>query len=206
MKPPHKLCIEGGGNTRGAQAPCREAFRELLVKAGFSSRSLQVAACGSRNNALKEFRIALSKAKSGDFVALLVDSEAPIADIEKTWAHLKAHDYWDKPEGVTDEQVLLMTTCMETWIVADRSALEDHYGAKLQVSALPPLQDLETRNRHDVQDQLEKATRNCTNAYKKGKRSFVVLATLDPEVLSQHLPSFARVVRILNQKLPPRAR
>lgn len=28
---------------------------------------------------------------------------------------------WDPPTGATDNQVLLMTTCMETWIVADRA-------------------------------------------------------------------------------------
>jgi len=90
---------------------------------------------------------------------------------------------------------------METWVVADRDALRKHYGSKLQVSALPPLVQLEGRGRHDVQDRLAHATRNCKNAYTKGKRSFELLARLTPAVLEEHLPSFVRTRRILNDKL-----
>lgn len=70
----------------------------------------------------------------------------------------------------------------------------------MQENALPPLHNLESRHRHDVQDKLSHATRNCKNAYAKGKRSFEVLATLSPEALSA-LPSFARTIRILKEKL-----
>ena len=94
-----------------------------------------------------------------------------------------------------------MTTCMETWIVADRSALAAHYGQALQESGLPPLTDLEARSRDTVQESLAHATRGCTRAYAKGKRSFAVLARLDPEVLEGHLPSFSRARRILDSKL-----
>ena len=71
--------------------------------------------------------------------------------------------------------------------------------------ALPPLVDLEKRARHDVQDSLTRATRDCSNAYAKGKRSFEVLAKLSPATLEKHLPSFVRVRRILNSQLkfPP---
>ena len=37
---------------------------------------------------------------------------------------------------------------------------------------------MENRDRHDVQEKLVQATRNCTNFYAKGKRSFEVLAKL----------------------------
>jgi hypothetical protein len=90
---------------------------------------------------------------------------------------------------------------METLIVADRDALADHYGDKLQISALPALVNLESRARHDVQDQLFHATRNCRNAYAKGKRSFEILPKLKPDTLSGCLPSFVRCRRILDQIL-----
>jgi hypothetical protein len=79
--------------------------------------------------------------------------------------------------------------------------LAKHYGADLQESALPSLDNLEECNRHVVQDALIHATRNCGNAYNKGKRSFEVLGLLDPEMLGQHLPSFVRVRRILDASL-----
>jgi hypothetical protein len=90
---------------------------------------------------------------------------------------------------------------METPIVADHDALKAHYGAKLQTSALPPRDQLEARGRHEVQDKLAHATRNCTNAYAKGKRSFEVLAKLSPATLEAHLPSFVRTRLILDRKL-----
>ena len=90
---------------------------------------------------------------------------------------------------------------METWIVADRAALAEHYGADLQKSALPALLGLEGRPRDAVQDALIHATRRCGNAYAKGKRSFEVLGQLNPETLSKHLPSFRRVRRILDARL-----
>jgi len=97
--------------------------------------------------------------------------------------------------------VLFMTTCMETWIVTDRAAMKEHYGSKLQSSALPPPVNLENRDRHDVQDKLIHATRDCPNAYSKGKRSFEIPAKLTPATLEKHLPSFARTRRILDRKL-----
>ena len=131
-----------------------------------------------------------------------VDSEDPVADVEKTWAHLKARpdDNWDRPKGATDDQVLLMTTCMETLIVADRAALREHYKSNLQESALPPLENLEQRHRHDVQEKLLHATRDCSNQYTKGKRSFEILGKLNPDKLEQ-LPSFKRARRILDANL-----
>jgi hypothetical protein len=158
-------------------------------------------ASGSRQAAFDDFRIAIANAAAGDYVALWIDSEDPLADLEASWDHLRARDNWRPPNGVVDDQVLFMTTCMETLISADRAALREHYGANLQVSALPPLANLERRNRHAIQDQLVHATRNCINGYAKGKRSFEILGKLIPHTLAAHLPSFVRTQRILDQKL-----
>ena len=131
---------------------------------------------------------------------MLIDSEDPVSDPERTWQHLKSRDGWDKPDGASDEQVLFMTTCMETWIVADRITLKACYGHKLQENALPPLESLENRSRNEVHEKLVHATRNCSNAYRKGKRSFEVLELLSPDTLKS-LPSFARAFRILADRL-----
>lgn len=197
------IYIEGGGT--GAQSKetdvrCREGFRKLLEKCGFRGRMPRLVACGGRDAALSDF-IVKHISGQADSVFLWVDSEDPMTEIEASWAHLRARDQWKQPEGAKDEQVLFMTTCMETWIVADRSALRDHFGDGLQHSALPPLDNLESQNRHHIQEKLVHATRNCSNAYSKGQRSFGVLGKLEPATLKQHLPSFARVYRILNARL-----
>ncbi len=61
--------------------------------------------------------------------------------------------------------------------------------------------NVESRSRDDVQTRLENATRTCLNAYAKGKRSFEVLGKLDPKALRPHLPSFVRVLRVLDENL-----
>jgi hypothetical protein len=196
------LYIEGG-ESKEDQIRCREGFRKIFEKAGLSGRMPRLSACGGRQSAFEDFKSAHAGRKESDFIAMLVDSEDPVKNLEKTWGHLKsrAGDKWDKPAGAEDEQVLFMTTCMETWIVADRAVLREHYGHKLHENALPALQNLEDRNRAEVHDKLVHASRDCPNAYSKGKRSFEVLAKLDPTVLKQYLPSFVRVERILRERL-----
>jgi hypothetical protein len=198
------IYLEGGASgpdSKDLQIRCREGFRKLLEKCDYKGRMPHLVACGSRDSAFDDFKIALAEKRASDYVAMWIDSEDPLTDLEATWLHLNGRDKWTQPAGAADDQVLFMTTCMETLVAADHAALADDYGAKLQLSALPPLVQLENRGRHDVQDKLVHATRNCTNAYAKGKRSFEVLAKLTPSALAEYLPSFVRTRRILDHRL-----
>jgi hypothetical protein len=200
------LYLEGGAtgpDSKELKIRCRQGFRKLLEKCGYGEhhRMPHLVACGSRYTAFKDFKTALGTRSNGDYVALWIDSEDPMANLEASWAHLKAREKWSKPANAADDQVLFMTTCMETLVSADHAALKAHYGAELQTTVLPPLGNLENRQRQDVQDRLVRATRNCKNAYAKGKRSFEILAKLTPATLEIHLPSFVRTRRILDQKL-----
>lgn len=195
------IYVEGGGDSKELHARCREGFRTLLEKCGFAGRMPRLVACGGRAAAYDDFKVAHANNPPADYVAMLVDSEDPVADIEATWQHLNRRDGWEKPGGANDDQVLLMTTCMETWIVCDRATLIQHYGVQLQQAALPALIDLETRSRDSVRDALIHATRDCSNGYAKGKRAFEVLTRLNPSALQLNLPSFGRVRRILEARL-----
>ncbi|HTX37202.1 MAG TPA: DUF4276 family protein [Bryobacteraceae bacterium] len=196
------IYLEGGAKgSKEVSIRCREGFRKLLEKCEYKGRLPSLVPCGSRHAALDDFTTALASEAAGNFIALWIDSEDPLTDVEATWAHLKRRGDSDRPSGCTDDQVLFMTTCMETLIVADRAALEEHYKSKLQTSALPPLVDLENRSRDDVQGRLAHATRDCSNKYAKGKRSFEILAKLTPATLAEHLPSFVRTRRILDRRL-----
>lgn len=200
------IYIEGGGTGAGSKdvdIRCREGFRKLLENCGFAAqkRMPRLIACGGRDAAYGSFKVAHANSPTGTYVALWVDSEEPLANLEEAWQHLQTRDHWQRPTGAADDQVLLMTTCMENWFVADVAALQAHFRNKLQASALPPLPALEERNRHDVQDKLVHASRECSNAYEKGARSFEILGKLSPAVLARHLRSFARVRRILTARL-----
>jgi hypothetical protein len=191
--------IEGGGDTREQQVRCREAFRALFDKCGFGGRRPRLVACGGHNTAFDSFKTEL-RSGSAAFVALLVDSEDPVANIDRPWDHLRARDKWVRPDGATDDQVLLMTTSMETWVVADRNAIARHLGNTGNLAKLPS-SDLENRQRQDILRALEDATRNSRTEYVKGSVSFQYLGRVDPVVLRAQLPSFDRAIRILEDGL-----
>lgn len=195
------IYIEGGGDSNELHILCRKGFRKLLENCGFKDNMPRLVSCGGRESAFNHFQTAHANKSNSDYVAMLIDSEDTLTDLDATWSHLKLRDGWDKPSGSENDQVLFMTTCMETWIVADREALANHYGSDLQISALPPLVNLESRSRREIQDDLIQATRNSSKAYKKGKRSFILLEKLSPNTLESNLPSFARVKRILRERL-----
>jgi len=198
-----RIYLEGGGDGKDLKMRCQKGFHNLLKKqTQLEGRLPHLVACGGRERVYDRFKISHSQSGSDEYVAMLIDSEEPVKDIEKTWSHLKERDGWKRPKGAKDDQVLFMTTCMETWIITDRDALRSHYRSDcLQLSSLPALDNIENRSRHDVQGGLENATRNCVNTYKKGKRSFEILGKLAPDTLRQYLPSFVRVCEVLNRKL-----
>jgi hypothetical protein len=200
------IYIEGG--SKGADSKyqklrCQEAFHKLLDAMGFKGRKPRLVACGGRQAVYDRFVIEHSS-RAASYVAMWIDSEEPMSNIELTWTHLEnvsTVPKWRAPCGAADDQILFMTTCMESWIVADRDALREHFGNELQESALPANLDLENRARHEVQDKLYHATRNCSNPFRKGERSFEIFGLLSPTTLKQHLPSFVRVARVLNARL-----
>jgi hypothetical protein len=198
-----KVCIylEGGASGPGSKAldiRCERAFHKLLHRMGFSGRMPRLVACGARDRVYRDFCRAHHSANNP--ALMWIDSEEPLADLEKAWEHLKrvtSVAAWDRPEGAMDEQVLFMTTCMETLIVADREMLRRIYGKALNENPLPAGPGLEGRARQAVQKALITATRESPNAYSKGKMSFLLLEQVAPDVLEKLLLSFARTARIL---------
>lgn len=204
-----KLYIEGGGDAKIDDVRCREGFRKLLEKAGFQGRMPRTVASGGRSAAYGAFETAMAVRGDDDYPLLLVDSEDPVSTTEispdspAVWEHLAARDRWERPQGANNDQAQLMVTCMETWIMADREALAAVFGHGLRKSALLPENGLESRNRDEVQQALENATKDCgrQKAYRKGRRSFQVLAQLSPATLGRLLPHFERFVRTLDRHL-----
>lgn len=200
------IYVEGGAsgaNSKEVSIRCQQAFHRLLDRMGFTGRKPRLVACGGRGSVYDRFCTAHATQGNG-YVAMWIDSEDPMADIEEAWGHLqqvRTVAQWTMPAGAQNDQVLLMTTCMETWIVADRDTLREHFNRGLNENSLPHTNGLEGKQRHAVQLALELATKDCKNAYAKGKRSFEILEKLNPDVLKQHLPSFVRVDRILRMKL-----
>ena len=195
-----KIYIEGGGDGKASHSECRRGYRKLLEKAGFTMMP-QTIACGGRSSAFDRFATAIRFPERDVYPVLLVDSESSVS--KEPWEHLKDSDGWDRPDGVEDDQAHLMVQCMETWIVADQEAVRRFFGQNLLANALPPTVDLEERSKDDVQKSLEHATKNCGKGrtYEKGKRSFELLAQLDPQTLKRLLHHFSRFCVVLDSKL-----
>ena len=196
-----RIYLEGGGDSKDGSRRCREGFRKLLERCGLSGRMPKLVASGSRSDAFDRFKAFHSYVSGTEYVALLIDSEGRVSDIQETWDHLRRTDGWQRPEGARNDQVLLMTTCMETWIVADQAALREHFGQGLRPNALPSPTNLESMSTGDIQNRLENATRGCAAPYTKGPRSYEVVGKLNPDTLESHLPSFGRARRILADRL-----
>lgn len=177
-----KVYVEGGGNVRELRARCRKGFSSFFEKANLAGRMPQVIACGGRRTTYDKFAAALRSASDQVFVALLVDSEYPVAGGTGPWQHLQTRDNWDRPDGATDDNAHLMVQCMEAWFLTDKDCLASFFGHGFNRNALPRNPDIEQVAKADVLDGLKRATRQCRpkGEYGKGRDSFEILAEVDP--------------------------
>lgn len=180
-----RIYMEGGGTVdakRRLRQGMDEFLRELKAKCRDSRRNWKLVLSGGRNDTISDFADAHRRARPGELVVLLVDSEAPVSASGPA-AHLRAEGgqtgrlLKDTPDDATH----LMVQTMETWIVADREALAAYYGQHFVASALPPADDLETVPQKDVARALKNATQETPKgAYHKTHHAGDLLAQVDP--------------------------
>ena len=180
----------------------RRSFQALFLKAGIQAR---FELCGRRQKAYEDFCRALKSPFSDDEIYfLLVDSEDPISnritETEEFWRHVadREGDKWTKPDFANQNHLLFMTTCTETWIMADSEAIDKIFKRDVQHSALFSPASLETRGRAEVLKALEHATRNCKASYEKGRHSCDLIEALNPQKLEK-LSHWNRCVQILQE-------
>ena len=206
------LYVEGGGDRDDLRTECRKAFRLFFERAGFKGRMPAVSACGSRAAAFDDFKTALGAAKSGEFVVLLVDSEASVARDPATqtavgpWTHLQSRDGWSKPSIATDDHAHLMVQCMESWFLADVDTLSQYFGSQFKADKIKSAPQIEAVSKDSVFKQLGDATANVKMKGKydgrsKGKHSFEIMGRLDPEKVRQACPHANRLLKLLDAKL-----
>lgn len=222
-----KIYIEGGGDREDLKTEARKAFKEFFERPfflpgkngqlhdkTFKTRLPTCIPCGSRSSAFNDFKTALSMAKPGEFVMLLVDSEAPVAVDTKTdepvgpWKHLETRvgDAWAKPASATDDHAHLMVQCMETWFLADKDTLKHYFDPGFKAEMLIVHPKLEVVGKSTVFKELTNATASTKTKGKyddstKGTHSFKILAKLDPEKVRKACPHAERLLKTLDQKL-----
>lgn len=179
-----RIFVEGGGESSALRRSCRIAFKRFLPTVG-AGVILGVRPCGSRGNAYRDFVTAVKQRKPDVLPVLLVDSEAPVGQShkDKPWKFLGAqrHGKWTRPSGSRDNQAHLMVQFMESWLVCDPAALEEHYGKGFKKDKLPQNKNIEKVSTTEVKRKLNSAIRD-TNRGKKGtyehNEGFAILADL----------------------------
>ena len=131
-----------------------------------------------------------------------VDSEAPVADGQSSWEHLKVRDGWDCPSSATDDNAHLMVQCMESWFLADRETLAVFYGQGFNPNALPKQTNIEKIPKNDVNQGLDAATRytKTKGKYHKTRHGFEILALIAPHKVRQVSEYADRLLVVLFQK------
>ena len=193
------IYMEGGGQSRDSKAALRQGMDEFLaeIKDTFrgQNRHWRLVCCGGRDEAFRGFRNACAHGDGG-IVVLLVDAEGPV-NTPSPAAHLVARDGWDI-DGIVDDMIHLMVQTMETWIVADRSALIRYYGQYFRANALPDHQNLEDVHKADIERALNRATeRTKKGRYHKIRHASDLLSRIDPTVVRQRCSYCKRLFETL---------
>lgn len=202
------LFVEGGGDRDDLRTECRRGFRLFFERAGLTGRMPTIKSRGSRNAAFESFQTAINNARAGEFVMLLVDSEAPLALDEASgqcvgpWIHLANRDGWTRPATATDEHAHLMVQCMETWFLADLGCLTAYYHPGFKPDKLKAHPRLESIEKRMVFKELADATKDNEtkgkyDARAKGPHSFQILAKIDPAKVRSACPHADRLLKTL---------
>jgi len=179
-----RIYVEGGGKDNETKAAVRNGFdlffRTLKDLARKKSLEWRVVACGSRSEAFRAFCRDL-KHYPETFNVLLVDSEGPISARANPWNYLASRDHWKQPDA-TNDQCHLMVQFMESWFVADLTALSQFYGHHFNARALPHNANIEAIAKKDVERSLKQATKNTSKGgYHKIRHGAEILGMIDAQ-------------------------
>ncbi len=195
-----RIYIEGGGDGLRLDSIFREAWMRFFEKAGLQGSMPATIRGKGREHTFDLFRTAVQCKREEEINILLVDSEELVSPQHSAWQHLKARDNWDPPSGAKQEDAFLMVCSMETWLIADRAALQSFFPG-LRDKHLPKWSNLESKRKQDVFAALDRATAGCKRPYRKGAVSFELLAELDPKEVEKHCPAAARLLGRLRHLL-----
>lgn len=196
------IYFEGGGNSAETKATLRQgmsAFLKPLVDlARQKSCRWSVTSCGGRDQALDAFLDALKK-EPDTFNVLLVDSETAVTALPR--AHLQQRDGWNL-DAAHEEQVHLMTQCMETWLVADPEALAGYYKQGFNTNALSKRINLEEEPKAQIYAAIEAATRQTQKrSYGKIKHASALLKQVSTEKVRTRCESCDRFFKIVAERI-----
>jgi hypothetical protein len=193
--------FEGGGQGKDSQRELRKGMAHFLnqSRGEYGEWRIKCVACGSRKSAYDDFVKALNDTKNIAYKILLVDSETPV---NKTpWEHLAENEGWTNP-NCPDDQCHLMVQIMESWIIADPSALRMYYGPRFILKEIPVNDNIEILDKSTVYDALKRATRRTEKkGYHKIRHASELLKQMDPTKVRIKAEHCDRLFKILESVL-----
>lgn len=196
-----KIFVEGGGDNEDTVTRCRQAFSTYCAKVCPGAPRPKIVPRGGRDQAFKDFQIAVQKNKAAERYALLVDSEGAVSAATPV-AHLSAQDQWNFPR-LRSHHVFLMVQAMEAWFLADREALQTFYGDGFLSKSLPgSATSIESILKSDLESKLNHAAKPTTKqGYHKTKHGFALLSLIDPKKVEKASPHAANFHKFLSEQL-----
>lgn len=173
-----RIYFEGNPQLKRGFAGFLSGLRE---KASAARIGWELVASGSRNEALKDFKIALRNHKN-DIIALLVDAEGLVLS-DSPWEHLASlpDAALRKPKGAKDKHAHLMVQVMESWFLADKEALKAYYGQGFHAGCLPDTSNIEDVPKDAVLSSLNKAVADTKKGeYLKTRHAADLLGQINP--------------------------
>jgi len=169
------IIVEGGGRTREGRRKLRASMRSLI------GTRHDIVPGGGTPECIGKLRDELSKGRQA---VILIDSGQPTTP-PGTVSPWKAVGH-QPPAGARDEHCHLMVTCMEAWILADRTPVRTKYGQQLQESKLP--NDPVCRTENELEAALKSATDKCSGNKFEKRHTFELLAACDPALIRRQCP------------------
>jgi hypothetical protein len=200
------IYIEGGGDSTSSKAQLRQGFDALLEPQKNAARARKLhwklVLCGGRAATCDAFLHA-ARTSGSEIVVLLVDAEEPVVDPTPAGraAHLAKCDGWNL-DGVSAEQVHLMTQCMEAWISADGESLAAFYGKDFHRGALSKRKVLDEEPKASLYAALEAATKGTQKgSYGKIGHASELLKRIKPAIVATRCQSFQDLTSWLDEAI-----
>ncbi len=161
------LYFEGGGPEKARNFPLRRAMtaflRPIITKLEARNVTVRPIASGGRSEAFADFQNGRATHPDATHI-LLVDAEARIAEDGSRCRHLAQRDKWNM-NGVAEEHVYFMASCMEAWLMADRENIKARFGKDADLSVIPENSDLGAIKPEDCKRKLTRAKNKPKHSY-----------------------------------------
>lgn len=164
-----RIYVEGGGN-RNLDSKLRQAFANLLENYDIKKDNYNIVAGGARSETVKSLNH-----NPGSII--LIDSENIIEDDQSKVDFLK-QTIKDINSEISEDNLFFMVVCMETWIIADVSALEKFYGNNFNGDKIKN-QDPTLREKKDVLDMIKNSIKECSKSSYEKSHGFEILKDVD---------------------------